>query len=149
MTGATGAISSSIDVRYVGQSHEITIPYSPGDDPAVLRRRFEQAHSARNGFDRPGDRYEVVTVRAAATGSPALEWSRLPPPQPRGESRRPDRTVNVAGEPTPVAVWWRPALATGSRVVGPAVIEESEATTYLGPGERATVHGSGALEVEW
>jgi hypothetical protein len=29
------------------------------------------------------------------------------------------------------------------------VIEEAEATTYLGPGERATVHVSGALEVEW
>jgi hypothetical protein len=33
--------------------------------------------------------------------------------------------------------------------MGPAIVEEVDATTYLGPGERAVVHGSGALEVEW
>jgi N-methylhydantoinase A/oxoprolinase/acetone carboxylase beta subunit len=40
-------------------------------------------------------------------------------------------------------------LTAGDEIVGPAVIEEREATTYLAPGERATVHASGALEVEW
>jgi N-methylhydantoinase A/oxoprolinase/acetone carboxylase beta subunit len=40
-------------------------------------------------------------------------------------------------------------LAPGNEIIGPAVIEEREATTYLGPGERAVVHPSGALEVEW
>jgi hypothetical protein len=29
------------------------------------------------------------------------------------------------------------------------VIEEAEATTWLDAGERAVVHESGALEVEW
>ena len=40
-------------------------------------------------------------------------------------------------------------LAPGAEIVGPAVIEEPEATTFLHPGERAVVHDSGALEVEW
>jgi N-methylhydantoinase A len=46
-------------------------------------------------------------------------------------------------------VWWRPGLAPGDEVTGPAVIEEPEATTFLADGERAVVHSSGALEVEW
>jgi hypothetical protein len=46
-------------------------------------------------------------------------------------------------------VKWRPALAVGSEVIGPAVIEEPEATTYLGAGERGIVHESGTLEVSW
>ncbi|NIA25979.1 MAG: hypothetical protein GWP04_10490, partial [Gammaproteobacteria bacterium] len=46
-------------------------------------------------------------------------------------------------------VWWRPGLAPGTTVEGPAVIEEPEATVFLGIGERATVHPCGALEVEW
>jgi N-methylhydantoinase A/oxoprolinase/acetone carboxylase beta subunit len=40
-------------------------------------------------------------------------------------------------------------LAVGAEVVGPAIIEEPEATAFIGPGERATVHPSGALEVVW
>jgi hypothetical protein len=46
-------------------------------------------------------------------------------------------------------VWWRPGLAAGAEVIGPAVVEEVDATTYLGAGERAVVLSGGALEVEW
>lgn len=51
--------------------------------------------------------------------------------------------------PGKATVWWRPDLAVGTEIVGPAIIEEPEATSYLGPGERAVVHESGALEVAW
>ncbi len=55
----------------------------------------------------------------------------------------------TATGPEEAEVWWRPGLAPGAAVVGPAVIEEREATTYLAPGERAVVDASGALVVEW
>jgi hypothetical protein len=29
------------------------------------------------------------------------------------------------------------------------VIEEREATTYIGPGERFRIHESGAVEISW
>jgi N-methylhydantoinase A/oxoprolinase/acetone carboxylase beta subunit len=47
------------------------------------------------------------------------------------------------------AVFNRAGLGPGAEIVGPAVIEETDATTYLDAGERAIVHESGALEVEW
>jgi N-methylhydantoinase A len=143
------AVRSLVDVRYRGQSHETQVPYQPGDGWGVLTDRFHRAHRERNGFARPGDPIEVVAARAEATGRAALRWSDLPEITPNGEAGRGARTVLTGTGPTEASVWWRPGLAAGSEVVGPAVIEEPEATTFLGAGERATVHPSGALEVAW
>jgi N-methylhydantoinase A len=142
-------VSTFADARYLGQSHETTVPYRPGDGWRVLAERFHHAHRERNGFARPGDPVEVVTVRAEAVGDPAIRWDDLPEVVPSGDAHRPGRRVSVGGRHVDASGWWRPGLAPGEEIVGPAVIEEPEATTYLGVGERAIVHESGALEVSW
>ncbi len=105
-------------------------------------RAFHNEHRVRNGFARVGDPVEVVTVRAEAVGQPAARWDDLPPLRPSGEPARGERAVVTAtGDATSTVVdatvWWRPALPTGAEVIGPAVIEGEESTTWLGPGERA------------
>ena len=92
---------------------------------------------------------EVVTLRAEAVGSPAMSWNDLPEFRPEGEADRGTREIVSSDGPLPASVWWRGGLRPGRQVVGPAIIEEAEATTYLGPGERAVVSESGALEVSW
>ncbi len=146
---APNEVRLAVDVRYVGQSHELTIDYSVGDGWGTLTDRFHRLHAERNGFARREDDVEAVTVRAEAIGSPALTWPDLPEAPPDGEPRRGNREVIVGDASVEAAVWWRPALAPGTEVVGPSVIEEPEATTFLGFGERAVVHESGALEVAW
>jgi N-methylhydantoinase A len=143
------SIERSVDVRYRGQSHETSVPYRSGDGWDVLAVRFHEAHAERNGFARPGDPIEVVAVRAAATGRPALTIGELPEHRPSGDSRRGERTVALRDGTVDATVWWRPGLAVGDEVVGPAVIEEPEATTFIGPNEMAKVHESGSLEVSW
>jgi len=147
--GTRPQVTAYADTRYRGQSHETSVPYRPGEGWACLAARFHRAHRQRNGFDRPGDPIEVVTVRAEAVGSPALRWEDLPPPRPHGDPDRGCREVLTADGPVEAAVWWRPALAPGAEVVGPAVVEEPDATTWLGSGERGVVHATGALEVSW
>lgn len=142
-------VQTSVDVRYVGQSHEINVRYRPGDGWPALAEHFHRRHAVRNGFARPHDPIEAVTVRVAASGDPALRWGDLPLHAPVGEPERKRRTVLLGGRPVEADVWWRSGLGPGREVVGPAVIEEAEATTFLAPGERATVHDSGALMVEW
>jgi N-methylhydantoinase A len=142
-------VSIIADVRYLGQSHETSVPYALGEGWAVLAERFHDAHRRRNGFDRPEDPIEVVTIRAEAVGRPALSWDQLPGPVPTGDARRANRPVLTAAGVVDADVWWRPGLSPGTEVAGPAVIEEPEATTYLGPGEKAAVHETGALEVTW
>ncbi len=142
-------VETSVDVRYLGQSHETSVPYRPGEGWEVLAERFHRAHETRNGFSRPEDPIEAVTVRAAAIGRPALSWDRLPEHRPEGEARRPDREVVTAAGATTAQVWWRPGMRPGDEVVGPCVVTEGEATIYLAPGERGLLHPSGALEVTW
>ncbi len=137
------------DVRYRGQSHETTVPYAVGDGWATLLDRFHRMHEERNGFARPEDPVEVVTVRAESTGHPILRWSDLPEVTPRGDVELPPRRVmSDEGEVT-ARVVSRYGLGAGDEIVGPAIVEETEATTYVASGERALVHDSGALEVEW
>ena len=142
-------VETSVDVRYLGQSHETTVPYRAGEGWEVLAERFHRAHAARNGFSRPDDPIEAVTVRAAAVGQAALSWERLPEHRPEGDARLPERTVVTSEGPTTAQVWWRPGMRPGDEVVGPCVVTEGEATIYLAPGERGLLHPSGALEVTW
>ena len=142
-------ITTMVDVRYLGQSHELTVPYAGGEGWELLAARFHAAHAERNGFKREDDPIEAVTVRAAAVGTPWLRFEDLPRWRSEGESRVGDRTVVTAEGPIEASRWRREGLAIGSEVPGPAVIEEREATTWVAAGERAVVHPSGALELTW
>lgn len=146
---AAAVVSTVVDVRYRGQSHELTVPYSPGEGWSILEARFHEAHERRNGFRRGNDPIEAVTVRAWSTAPPALAFADLPEWVGRGEARLPRRPVMTGAGPVDAGGWWRDGLDVGAEITGPAVIEEREATTYLAPGERARVHPSGALEVTW
>jgi N-methylhydantoinase A len=71
------------DIRYEGQSFELTVPWKP-EDP---RLEFEQAYQQIYGFHDPGRPIEIVTVRIRATlptqatfdlSSQAAGWSEGP-----------------------------------------------------------------------
>jgi N-methylhydantoinase A len=138
-----------LDARYVGQAHELSIPWRPGDDWEAVARRFDAEHLERNGFSRTGDPVEIVTFRSEATGKSAVTAADLPLPVPTGPVSAGRRPVRVATGTVDAEVIRRQGLAPGDEVVGPAVVEESDATTFIGPGERARVHDRGALVVEW
>ncbi|MEN8113997.1 MAG: hydantoinase/oxoprolinase family protein [Actinomycetota bacterium] len=144
-----GTVETLADVRYLGQSHEVTVPYSPGDGWATLAARFHGLHHERNGFSRPDDPIEVVTVRATATGSPAIDPATVFTWAPDGPAEIGSRPVLTADGRVHARVWRREGLGAGDRILGPAVVEEREATTWIAPGERATVSETGALEVMW
>ncbi len=142
-------VSYSVDVRYLGQAHEISVGWTPGDTLAGLRETFDAIHRDRNGFDRPDDPIEIVAVRGVATASPALsvrDVSRWRPTKDRADTRR-----DVADATGTVSAYIvsREALKVGDTVVGPAIVEETEATTYLAAGDVAVVAESGAMEVTW
>ena len=63
-------VQTAVDCRYVGQSHELTVP-TVADFPAE--------HERRNGHARPGAPVEVVAVRARAVAAAPLRLSDLPP----------------------------------------------------------------------
>ena len=147
--GMQPAIASYVDVRYLGQSHEISVTYEPGDGWDSLARRFHRSHSDRNGFSRPDDPIEAVTVRAEVTGVPALSWDRLPAPDPVGERIAGSRSILTAEGAVEATLYRRAALAPGDELAGPCFIEETEATSYLHGDDHAIVLENGAIEVNW
>lgn len=57
-----GSDSTAWDMRYRGQSFELTVEYQ-GDDPAELRRLFDALHHERYGYLESQADVELVTVR--------------------------------------------------------------------------------------
>ena len=147
--GQSADVALAVDVRYLGQSHEVTVPCSPLSSWEEVALDFHQLHEQRNGFAHPHDPIEIVAVRAEATALPELRWEDLPPLRPSNTSASESRPVWVDGAEMTATVWRRDSLRPGFEIVGPAIVEETDATTYLPPASRARVHESGALEVDW
>lgn len=138
----------ALDMRYIGQSHETTVPWHPGDDAGSLVERFHAAHDQRNGFRRPDDPVEVVTVRATAVGSPTLSVDDLPSHTPIGEAVIGERQVRTVSGVVDALVYRRDGLAAGTELRGPAVVVEEGSTTWLEGGMRGRMHESGTLVIE-
>ena len=68
------------------------------------------------------------------------------PSEPMPEQRRPV-VFDDPARPIEARILWRPGLAAGTEIVGPAVIEEPNSTTLIGPGDHAVVDGSGHIIV--
>ncbi len=88
-------VTTSVDCRYAGQSHELTV---------AGIEDFEDEHRRRNGYARPGAPLEVVALRARARLPAAVSVEDLgPPPTPRKPTKgptviaEPDCTVWVPG----------------------------------------------------
>jgi N-methylhydantoinase A len=85
------------DLRYRGQSFELTVPLGPD-----LEERFHQLHEERYGYSDPGRELELVAVRTAeVTPGPALEL----PARARTEARGPTR-LELAGSTCWLPLGW-------------------------------------------
>jgi N-methylhydantoinase A/oxoprolinase/acetone carboxylase beta subunit len=69
--GGGATVDLSLDCRYEGQSHELTVPSVEA---------FEAEHRRRNGYARPGAPVEVVALRARAVTAAPLDVTSLPAP---------------------------------------------------------------------
>lgn len=137
-------ISRVADMRYAGQSHELRIPVSSGHLTDLLHSAHEQAY----GYAMRDERVSVVTVRAVATGKPIL--TAPPPDWDHGDrpARAPaTREIEIVGEKVSATVFDRADIGAGDEVTGPALIEQSDTTTLLAPGERAATDDAGNLVV--
>src|SRR5213594_1537040 len=138
-------ITRSADARYVGQGYELTVPVPAGRlDPTALdrvRASFHEIYAARYGYANPGEPVEVVTWKlSAAGGSPhiALAKAAAGAADARRKATRRAYFPEARGY-TDTPVYDRYALAAGTSLTGPAIIEERESTTVLPPGVTATV----------
>jgi len=127
----------ALDMRYQGQSFELTVPY----DPQYLAERFHAAHEKRFGYRSPASPQEIVNVRlkVAARARP-LQLDRRPiPTNPGIPQSIASKQVWFDAAPRPTALYRRADLAPGQHISGPAVIFQYDTTTVIPPAWQATV----------
>ena len=139
------ALVRSADARYVGQGYELTVPVPGGrlDADALVRVRasFDEVYAARYGYANPAEPVEIVTWKLSAVGgAPRIALAKAAT-RSVGESRKGTRRAYFPETrgyvDTPV--YDRYALAAGTSLSGPAIVEERESTTVLPPGLTAAV----------
>jgi N-methylhydantoinase A len=151
-----GEFAFAADLRYRGQEHTIAIPVAQPEDLTVAtertRARFDVQHDSRYGHAAPDQSIEIVNLRLVVTvprmDNAIARWLSEPwtPRDDAPEQRR--RVVfDDPEKPVEARILWRPALAAGSAITGPAVIEEPNSTTLVGPGDRAAIDGSGNIVI--
>lgn len=140
------------DLRYLGQSSQLTVPLSGGGfDAAALREDFQRVYAETFGYRAEEEVVELVNLRLSAIGRAAgridFHGLRLDPHALAGESG--ERMVSFArGEaPVPTRLLPRAALERGE-VAGPAIIESYDTTIVVPPGCVARPAGAGCVAIE-
>ncbi len=135
----------ALDMRYRGQSHELTVPYRRRD----LATDFHAFHERRFGYKRPASDLEIVNIRLkAVANSQPLDLERLPLPENPGEPIPFERKrVWFAGELQPTLLFQRDHLSEGQRIDGPAIIFQYDTTTVLPQNWQAQVDSYGNLVI--
>jgi N-methylhydantoinase A len=143
-----------IDVRYVGQSFEIRLKFEGEicneENIQKLVQSFHDEHERRYGHKDPGAAVELVNFRVEGIGKREpiflmeIPSGRADPP---GESLKSIRKVYF--EETwnflDTRIFERERLLAGNEIEGPAIIEESNATTLIHPGMVGKVDSYGAI----
>jgi N-methylhydantoinase A len=134
-----------VDLRYRGQSHELTVPFHVCSGPTEAN--LHQAHERAYGHAMEGEPVEVVNVRLKlrVTG-PDI---RVCNDERRGHDPLDGRRMVLFDEGWMEAVVQRrDRLEPGHEGVGPTVIESSQETTLVPPGVRFSVDGPGNIWME-
>jgi len=145
-------IERRADLRYRGQSHELTVPVPEDVDEAALRtvaERFHERHERRYGHASPDEPVELVTLRVLARGVVDPPGSDQPTATGDPEDAVSEtRAVTFDGEAVETRVYDRTALPVDADLDGPAIVEGPESTVVVPPEATATVTGAGDLVLE-
>jgi N-methylhydantoinase A len=146
---STGEIEviGGADLRYSGQTYEITLPIDvEAPDLSALRRSFDDAHQARYGHAFPDDQVEIINLRVAALRRiPTADWS-APVWTPRPRRERPVHWGAEGWVDTPI-VSRAEVQETGESLQGPMIIEQDDSTIVVPSGTTVDAVGGGCLRL--
>lgn len=149
----TISLKRMLDLRYAGQSFELTIELDDGmicpDDLAGL---FHKTHKDRYGFESNDERIEIIAFRIRAIGF------RDKPGSANKQGSLPEPIIEAKHQPTPILITktyfgeWvetqcydRSDLTEDSIVVGPAIVFQLDTTTVIPPGWAGLVDMGGNI----
>ncbi len=145
-----------VEMRYVGQGHELAIALPAGDLTVAhgteLKAQYEARYAQQYGLNVPNMAVEILTWSLTlSTPADVDEATAAPAPPPLS---RPDPSGwrqmfdSQQGKMVRTAVYWRPDLQPGAAITGPAVIAEDETATVVPAAFDAAVDARGTLVLE-
>ena len=152
-SGKAVILSRLADMRYAGQSYELSLPVPSGNITInileSLLEQFHQTHRQAYGYSREGELIEFVNLRVVAQGK--LPGSRL---SEKGmTSQKPSgpvgtREVWFQGQAVQASVYERNNLMKDQIIAGPAIVEQLDSTIVIPPGFQGAVEDLGNLIIE-
>jgi N-methylhydantoinase A len=149
---AQRSVERALDLRYAGQSHELTVPVQRENfrdqDLEALVARFREEHVRVYGYA-PDGSVQIVTYRITArtpvaghAGAAATQYAPA-----AGSARTGSRRVHFpeSGGFVDCPIYDRARLAPAAQIDGPAILEQMDTTTVVLPGQVARVQADGNL----
>jgi N-methylhydantoinase A len=143
----------SLDLRYEGQSFELSVPVPDGEvdaeSLAAVADRFHDRHHQRYGYAYEDEPVELVTIRLRARG--VVETPDLRPSRTGGtveDAIDESREVVFDGDGHETRVYDRASLPVEATFEGPAVVEGTESTVVVRPDQHARIDEHGSIVVE-
>jgi N-methylhydantoinase A/oxoprolinase/acetone carboxylase beta subunit len=134
-----------LDVRYIGQSYELTVPFT-----ASYRRQFNRLHLQKYSYADEKRPVEIVNLRVKAVG--ITEKPSLPEIAHQGKeaktARIDRRTMRFEGKNYQADIYSRELLRAGNQVSGPALILDYESTAVVPPSFLGRVDKYGNLIIQ-
>jgi N-methylhydantoinase A len=138
-------IERALDLRYAGQGYEIAVPCGEqpleADGLKQLRARFDRLHQSLFGHMAPDEPVEIVSYRVCGIGRvPPVAMPRFKPAGASVESVMGEhRRIRFDGAELDCPVYQRERLDVGSKLAGPAILEQLDCTTFICPEQVARV----------
>lgn len=134
-------LTHTLDCRYLGQSHELSVSYTLGDNGGSIMSAFHAVHERRYGYARREATVELVTLRLTAVVPATL------PSLPRRSPGAATADAALVGEKrvwfgndfVAIKLYERGRLEPGHHLSGPAVVFQYDTTTLLPPDWQAAV----------
>ncbi len=138
------------DMQFRGQTHLIRVAVpSPDVTREMLQQLFEQAYFARFQVRLPEIRAVVVNLVTSVVGKrrsfPVAALAGIPSTSDQEPQHRP---LYANGAWRQARIVSRETLSPGSRVTGPAIVQQFDSTTIIEPGADATVDAVGNLRIQ-
>jgi N-methylhydantoinase A len=152
--GAKLAAHRAVEMRYLGQGHEISVPLPPraltARDATQLRAAYESRYERQFGLRIPDVPVEFLTW-SVNVSTVAVDSKNSKASGKKEKAKSGDKRVvfdPVSGKRQSVPAYWRRDLAPGMHFTGPALAIEPQTTTLVPRGWQCSVTSAGHLLLE-
>ncbi len=144
-------IRRQVDMRYVGQSYELTIEMdAQAPDPiAAAIASFHARHESIYGHSNRVGPVELVNLRTVHLHRP--DQREAPPPKPSSATAAAPvarRRAYFEGSFLDTPIYDRKQLNVGQEIAGPAIVEQADTTLVIHPGHRAQLRTDRSILID-